>query len=249
MADDKQTTESAPWKPAQAGLKDVIGRAGDLYGSGQSFLAPQSGYTTQANQMIAGMAGQPSTVSTAGLRGMLHQGTSPEFNAALDFQAGKMVDDISRGFGLMGRGGSVAHQNALTEQVGGMRNAATAQELARQQGVNLGLLGQIANIDQANLGNQYRPAQALAGIGATQDARAQMDSPWGRLGQYAGLMGGLGGMGGTTTQTQSGGLGLFGDIAGLGLAGLGMASGVPAFGMFGGGAPAPVSMAQPWQFR
>lgn len=217
MADDKQTTESAPWKPAQAGLKNVIGQAGDLYGSGQSFLAPQSGYTTQANQMVADMAGRPI-------------GPSDAFNQALDFQAGKMTDDISRGFGLMGRGGSVAHQNALAEQVGGMRNALTAQEIARQEGLqgqNVGLLSQ---------------------IGAQQDARSQMDSPWGRLGQYAGLMGGLGGMGGTQTQTQSGGLGVFGDVAGLGLSALGMASGMPALGMagglFGGGragaAPMPV---------
>jgi len=252
MGPDKTTQTSSPWKPAQAGLKNVIGNAGTLFNSGQSFVAPQSDYTTQANSMLAGLAGSgPSTVDTSGLKGMLHQGTSPQFSAMLDTQAEKLGTDISRQFGSLGRGGSVAHQNALTEGVGNLRTSAMAGELARQQGVNLGVLGQIANIDQANLGNQYAPAEALSQIGAREDARAQADNPWTRLNQYAGLMGGLGGMGGTTTQTQSGGLGAFGDIAGLGLTGLQLASGIPSGfmgGLFGGGGSAPTSMAQPWQY-
>lgn len=235
---DKQTTTSAPWGPAQAGLKNVIGQASNLYSSGQPFLAPQSAATTQSQSMISQMAGAPSTVSTAGLQGMLNQGTSPEFMSALDTQAEKLGTDISRQFGMLGRGGSVAHQNALVDQVGNLRTSAMANELARQQGVNLGILGQIAGIDQANSANQYLPAQMLAGVGAQQDARAQADSPWGRLGTYGQLMSGLGSMGGTTTQTQS--LSPLSQIAGLAGPALSLAAGIPSFGSLGalGGAAA-----------
>lgn len=212
MGDQKQETKSEPWEAVQPMLKNFYGSAMDTYRSGTPMLGAQSPYTTQANQAISQMAGRPI-------------GPSAEFNDALDFQAGKMTDDISRGFGLAGRSGSVAHQNALLEQVGGMRNAATANEVARQEGLqarNLGMLGQ---------------------VGAQQDARANAETPWARLGAYGGLLSGAGGLGGTTTQTVQGDP--LSTIAGLGLTGLGMMSGMPALGA---GAAGPIDI-RPWWMR
>lgn len=226
MGSQKQETTSEPWKAVQPMLKSFYGGAQDAYQSGTP-VASTSPYTQQAQGMIAGLAGSgPSTINTeADLRGMLSSGPSDALMSSLDTAAGKTADVVNRNFGMIGRGGSVAHQNALTDSVGNLYTSALAGDEARREQQNLGILGQIGNIQQANLANQYMPAQMLGQIGQQQEATTNANSPWGMLQQYGGLLSGAGGLGGTTTSTQSGNP--FQTALGLGLMGTQMLTGIP----------------------
>lgn len=239
--DQKQTTTSEPWAAVQPMLKSLYSGAQSAYQSGTP-VASTSPYTTQAQGMIANLAGSaPSTITTeADLRGMMSNGPSENFMSALDTAAEKTGTAVNRNFGMLGRGGSVAHQNAFTDEVGGLYTSALANEEARQQQQNLGILSQIGNVQQANLANQYLPATMLGQIGAQQEATTNANSPWGRLGAYGSLMSGAGSLGGTTTSTQSGNP--LQTALGLGLMGTQMLTGIPvgtAAGALGGSSMTP----------
>jgi len=188
-------------------------------------------------------------------------GGSPQFNAALDRQAGKLTDDISRGTAMEGRSGSEYHKNAIGDQVGAFRNNALASEIQREQAMQMqaqGMqMGAGSAINQAGgqaadnvarfagmapgiYEQQFAPDQKLAGVGAMYEAKDQQNiqdamsrwssdqqEPWNRLGAYGSMITPMGGMGGTTTNTQSGGS-PFGQALGgaLGLGQLGASMGL-----------------------
>lgn len=242
---DKTTTRG--WGAAMRPLKEsVIPNVTDAYRAGESPLGPQSAESLQANRLITNLAtmGNPNADTIGQLQGMVHQGTSPEFMSALDTQAGKLGTDISRQFGTLGRGGSVAHQNALVDSVGNLRTSAMANELARQQGVNLGILGQIGGLQQQGYANQAGGAGMLSNVGQQQNARAAAESPYGLGAAYGGLLGNMAGL----SQTQTTSTDPTGQIMGLIAAGGQAALGMPptALGGLGGspqatGAPMPIN--------
>jgi hypothetical protein len=123
-------------------------------------------------------------------------GGSPQFNAALDRQAGKLTDDISRGTAMEGRSGSAYHANAIGDNVGAFRNSALANEIKREQAMQMqaqGMqMGAGSAINQAGgqaadnvarfagmapgiYGQQFTADQRLAGVGAAYEGKDQQN--------------------------------------------------------------------------
>lgn len=105
-------------------------------------------------------------------------GGGPEFQQALNYQAGQLTNDIDRSFSNAGRYGSMAHGGEIASQVGQMRNQATAQEMARQQGQQIQAAGMLSGEQQQGLANQLNAYGQMGQLG--QGANSQ-------LGQFVGL--------------------------------------------------------------
>lgn len=97
-------------------------------------------------------------------RGDYVNGGSPAFNAALDVQAGKTADDVNRGYSLGGRYGSAAHANAVTGAVGDLRTSAMANEIAREQGLQLQAAGMLSGEQANRYGTQLAATGGQTGV-------------------------------------------------------------------------------------
>lgn len=118
-------------------------------------------------QGLADQAGQPGAVSqnlSGYARGDYINGGSPQFNAALDYQSGKLSDDINRGFSGMGRYGSAAHAGSVGEQVGQFRNNALSSEIAREQGMQLQAAGMLSGEQNQGFANQLSALSGATGV-------------------------------------------------------------------------------------
>lgn len=104
-------------------------------------------------------------------RGDYVNGGSPEFNKALDYQAGQLATDINRSVDMGGRSNSPYHVNSLVEGVGNLRTKATADEIARQQGLQMQAAGMLGQEQGANIVNMVGAGQGInqAGNQATQN--------------------------------------------------------------------------------
>lgn len=109
-------------------------------------------------------------------------GGSPEFLSALDTQAGRLTDDINRSFSDAGRYGSMAHHNEVIDRVGGLRTNAIAQEIARQQGMQMQAAGMLSGEQQQGIGNRLAALGTLGGMGSTANQQ---------MGQFIGLSPGV----------------------------------------------------------
>lgn len=140
-------------------------------------------------------AGAPRAVSqylTPYARGDFVTGGSPEFQAALDTQARKTGEDVNRSFSSAGRYGSGSHAGVLTDRIGDLRTRAVADQLSREQGMQMqaagllsgeqgqdisnraGILNAITQGRAADIANATGAGQAIFGAGdtaATQAAR------------------------------------------------------------------------------
>lgn len=156
----------------------------------------------QAETMLAGMAGGPEI--------------NPFFQQMLDDQLGRVSAETNRGISAMGRYGSGAHTGVLTDRLGQTATSALGQEWGRanaQQMQALGLLGQaeqgrlgmqgsaiqgLTGTEAQNIGNQLVGGQqSMAGINALQAA------PRADLRNWLNVAGTVGGMGGTSSGTQT----------------------------------------------
>ena len=86
-------------------------------------------------------------------RGLLGQASNPYYQQVVDTEAGKLTDDINRGFSGAGRYGSTANTGAIADQVGqfraAMANANYNQGIANQRGI----LGDITGVQGQNIAN------------------------------------------------------------------------------------------------
>jgi len=99
---------------------------------------------------------------------------NPYFLNRLNTQSGLLADDINRGFSNAGRYGSAAHVGELGRQVGDFRNAALESDYNRERqaqmaalGQQSGLIGQVGQVQGANIANQVGAGQSIADIGNT----------------------------------------------------------------------------------
>lgn len=118
-------------------------------------------------QGLMDQAGQPGAVGqnlSGYASGQYVTGGSPQFNAALDYQSGKLADDINRGFSGMGRYGSGAHAGAVGEQVGQFRNNALSSEIAREQGLQLQAAGMLSGEQNQGFANQLAALGGATGV-------------------------------------------------------------------------------------
>lgn len=144
-------------------------------------------------------AGQPGAIGQnlgGYARGDFITGGSPQFQAALDRESGKLADDINRGFSLSGRYGSGAHVNELGDQIGDFRNDALANEIAREQGMQLQAAGMLSGEQQQGFGNQLGILGDITGVqganianmvGAGGQFNQAGNQAIGNVAQFAGL--------------------------------------------------------------
>lgn len=218
----KQNVQTEPWGPVQPALKDYLSKitgffnggssggnpnlsgfgggpesgipgAGGGGGSGSSIFSPtQSPWTTDAYNMIAGMAkggsplidaaggtltslmgkaGQPGSAATNladYASGKYINGGSPEFLAALDSQSQKTADDIARQYSASGRYGGAGMANTIGSTIADSRNRAIADEQARQQGLQFSANSLISGEDLSRMGLGLNAANSAPGLDAAR---------------------------------------------------------------------------------
>ena len=137
---------------------------------------------------LYGQAGDNALMGTAGIDSLLGRTDNTAFNAALDNQAGKLGDDITRQFGGAAFG-SPAHSGTIADQVGQMRTQAEANNFFQRAGLEQGLLGDRNNIQNnlvgqrmgiagaINAGNQQGVQNQLAGNSIANGAYASQFLP------------------------------------------------------------------------
>lgn len=229
----KQTTSgtSAPWQPAQEGLKYGIGEAQNLYKSGiganaytGSTVVPYSQQTSGAmdsimgkSQAAQGQMGKPldaisqqiDTLSPIA-RGDFSNDTT--FNATL----GRAQDDawnaVNMGAAAAGRYGSATHQGNVAREVGDLTNRAM---LDRQRWAQDGLLQNSAALplafqtslapdqSQMTVGSMYEDLMSRQMQDQARIFNEQQNLPWDNLARYNAILSGAGSLGGNQQSTIS----------------------------------------------
>jgi hypothetical protein len=170
-------------------------------------------------------------------------GGDPYFEDALSTSSRKAQDAVNLQASGMGRSGSGANYGNVARELGEIQTSARSnqynQERANQMSANqmldtqrnTGLDRQLGVFDRMGTAFEYAkaPGQLMQDVGAQYQQQAQnviddqvrmfdasQNAPWEQLGRYNAIAQGMGGLGGTQTQTQSGGaLGGLGSIAQL----------------------------------
>lgn len=179
----------------------------------------------------------------------------------------RIADKVNSSMSGAGRYGSGAHTGVLTRELAEAANPILAQDYANRQQLRMGATqglegvysgglqraGQFSQLVPALEQARYEPANQLMNLGSFETNRAQNDlasqinlwnaqqaRPWEQLARYSGIVGGMGGLGGTTIKTApSNAPSTTQRLAGGALAGAGIGSafGVPGalVGGLGGG--------------
>jgi hypothetical protein len=224
--------KSDPWIGQQAFLMDQFQKGADL-GGRTPFGYAASPYTQQAQQLVAQRALDPNSL-TGRAQGVLGDTISGKYldlstNPALQDALGLAGSAFAKQYGgQAGQNlGNSGYQEALARGLGGV--AAQAYNTERQNQLQATQLA--PSMDYANL-------QALGGVGAQQEARAQSqyNSPWENLANYQRAI--TGQFGGTTSGQTPYFTNPLANALGLGIGGLGLYNGLSAAGLFSGGAGA-----------
>lgn len=163
-------------------------------------------------------------------------GGDPYFEDLLGISSRKAQDAVNLQASGMGRSGSGANYGNVAREIADIQTGARSNQYnqERQNQVqatgmmddqrNMGFDRSFAAFDRmpAAFGYGQMPGQALRDIGGVYQTQAQnvlddqirmfdasQAAPWEQLGRYNAIAQGVGGLGGTTTQKQSGGLGQF----------------------------------------
>jgi len=208
-----QTSE--PWGPVQQPLKDVIAKAGQLYGSG-AFTPQSPGFQTtadfspeqlQAQAMGVARAtnGSPLNAAASGYLQQVLGGNflnSNPYNATLASRTGSMITDQLSRAGRFGANNAttrglaeglapVLNQNYQTERGYQQAAANMAPQQASTDYTDIAALGTIGD---------QRQAQAQAALNeATQRFQTAQTGPQNALATYLGFLNGQGGQ----TQTMT----------------------------------------------
>ena len=234
MGKDDSTVKnvSDPWKPLQPALKGAVGPAQDLFNSGGFGNVAGFGDASQMSQnMIMNQAGGPNLTSMGS--GALSNMMDPNYQddrleavkanalrsaipAAVSMFSGSGMTNSSQAMDTVGR--------AAAEAVSPYEFQAA--EAAKNRAMQAA--GMAPAMDQAG----YMPAKMIGAVGGVQDAMDQrlMDQEKMNFQGYLNSIMGLGGMGGTGSQTMPGpstgqtvgssllgGLGTYGALMGSGI--------------------------------
>ena len=260
-----QTTENTPWAPQGAALSNVFSQAKDVFNQGGfGAVADQSPYTQQAIEQQAQRAlggGFGATDAAGDLTRRTIEGqfmdpnSNPYAQAAFQYGQQPVIDqfneqvapNIDAAFARAGGLNSGAYANTrnraedtLARNLAGAGAQFGANVYDRERGRQQQAVSQAPGIESAGYGNIGRLGAAGGAIDAYQQALASQDAR--NLRGYAGTVQGGPGYGTQTTTTDRGNGNPFMQIAGLGLAGAGAASGLgwapfaaQAMGAAGGG--------------
>lgn len=210
-----------------------------------------------AGRLQAGAGDTRSLAAYGGLLGdqmgmaMGNPMVNPFSQQIIQQQAGDMTDQMNRQFAGAGRLGSYANARAITDNTGRFLTSAYGDMYdranARKQeavGNVMNIAGQIPGAYQQQAGMNMGAHDALAGIGQQQQGmnqrqlqstmdlyNEQQNKPWNNLNSYENSILPIAHGGGSTAITSSNQTSPLQSLLGLGLGGLGLASG---FGGFGG---------------
>ena len=258
----KQTTvsQTSPYTPAQPAIQDVLNHASQNYATGvgaQVYQGPRVAAYNQneidaQNNIAADARNGVSGTTQAGLDYVKNQLGTNTINPFLEQQiAGSQNDaanSIAARFSGAGRYGSGAAQTAIASKVAQVGNDARSGAYEAQQNRNVGLLGQLGNLEQL----RQQPNQNLLQIGQLQQGhdqanlaadqqqfQEQQTAQTQALENYAKLAYGAGGLGQNGTSTTKTSANPVQQALGIGtsLVGLGGSSGLFSgiSGLFGGG--------------
>lgn len=212
------TKTNDPWAVATPYMTDAMRQAEELYrsGTGSEYYPGATttpmGYDTSTglNMMRdTAMGGNPlQGASEEGLLQMMGGGTNPYLQDMYDMGAKNIGESVNSAFSGAGRYGSGAHTGMLTEGLGNFGTGLFGGAYNADQNRRLEAMRMAPGVSQ----NRYADAERMMGIGGTvegyQDRERQADmdrfnfyqqNPYERLGNYANLVGTMGGMGGTQT--------------------------------------------------
>lgn len=197
-------SQQAPWATQQEPLFQLFHNAGRLYNQG-SFNYAASPYTQQAQGMTANTALDPNSLTNQSQRQLgdtisgkyLDPKTNPYLEGSVNDALGLAKSQFLGLYG--GDAGQNIGNSGFQEQLA--RTLANSALPAYQNAYSQERQNQL---NAMNLAPQfdYANANALAGVGAQDEARAlqQYNSPWQTLGQYQGAI--AGNYGGVTDYQQ-----------------------------------------------
>lgn len=212
-------SEAAPWRPAQGALQDVINEGANLYGSGGMEVNPYEGqrvadFSTATQEGMRGLeAGSPATSMAMGAYGDFINGG--QGNPAFDQMRATTIADTKAALGstLAGGGlntglGAQMYGRGLGEAIGNLDYGA----YENMQNRKMQALGMSPQMQAMGLTDTMGKLQS----GGMQDARAQsvidadaarhyegQNQQYDALAKYANLSAMMGGMGGTTSGSQT----------------------------------------------
>jgi hypothetical protein len=171
---------------------------------------------------------------------------NPHLSTMFNAMKGDVTDAVNSQFSAYGRTGSPAHAGVMTQQLGNLGAQIYGQDYARERQNQLSAAGQMPGFTSAIPGYQqagYNDLNALMGVGQAREGKAgeslqdllnrwnfQQESPWQNLTRYAGIAQGIGGMGGTGTNTQEMQMSPFSQLTSLLSSAAGVAKAAGGFG-------------------
>lgn len=217
-----QTTQ--PWQEAIPQLKDIMSKAGSLFGSSNATLQGRD-VTPSYNQ---GMGALNNLISGGGnLSALTNTANGDYLDVTHSPQWGSMVggiqDAVNSQFSMAGRTGSPAHAGVMTSELGKLAGQLYDSERSRQ----LGSAGQLGSFMQSG-------ASALPGM--YDFGNADTNALWNNLARYAGIGTSIGSLGGQSNGTQTTpGPSPLSSILGIGSSLMGMGAFDGLGDLFGGG--------------
>lgn len=247
------TQQVQPWKPAQPYLQGALGTARNLFQSPHgSTYYPFSTAMTPSNQTEAGLLGMEATAA-AGLPGYYDAATqnltdtlsgnylnnNPYLDELYSQGSDRILDQVNSVFGASGRTGSGYHQNAMANSLAGLYANLYGGNYANERNNMMQGMMMVDPLYRSG----FAPSQAMLDVGGAREgyAREQIadmtgrydfynQSPYDKFGQYLNAVTSIGGMGGTTTESEQ--LGVLSRLLGGSSLGLGVGK---TLGLFGGG--------------
>ena len=247
--------KSDPWWGTQPHLLDINSLARQQYDQnrqGYNYVANQSPFTAQAQQLIAQRALDPNSLigQSQSMLGNTISGKylSPDSNPYLQSSVQDALGLAGSAFakqygGAAGRNlDNSGYQEALARGLGATATNAYANAYNTERQNQLNATQLAPSMDYANL-------QALGGVGAQQEAlsRAQYEAPNEALQRYLGIVSGQ--PGGTTTGQSPYFTNPFANALGLGIGGTALYNGLGGASLFGSGAGAGAALtADPYAY-
>lgn len=204
-----QTTTSSPWAPTHSYLKGILADADEIYQGnpnpeffpGQTFA--QSGATTDAVQQMIAQASNPDGTPVGNINNVLNRTMSPDLAGMGDAVRAEVMPAVNSTFQGAGRSGSGLHAEAMAKGVA--RGLAPHALQANQQSLNAAQMAPGLSFAAPN--QLYQAGILDEGIQQRQidEDIARYDhsinAPWQQLGNFANIVQGQAGLGGTSTTT------------------------------------------------
>jgi hypothetical protein len=201
----KSSTSSNPWAPAEEGLKDILGKAGEL--GEQDPTQMDTGFTDKMGEYYKNIMEGGQAIDPSDVKARAQEYTDPAMIQGMVDQNANMLQQTQSGIDT----NSVAGGNMGSSRTGLAQASASSQASTNLNNQMLDYQNQQIDRASSELGAE-RDMQLGAGEswGQNQAQKAQMDysnanAGWDQLQKQLGIVGAVGGMGGQGKGKESGG--------------------------------------------